>query len=271
MKQKKVTFKLFLNKSLTPQNEVYYPVYFRITYNRQNTKIPDVLINDHTLYWSDEDLDAFERGFYSDKTREVVDLVKESMHFYEDIIRYEAKKNSEDYSVIGLAERARFYRQSFRGSFEKQLSYCTKMEAQVIRANATTTGNQSLNDLVSNIYKFRNEMSAPLMRMQELAILLDLYSMPQYNLMFTDSFFADTVYYWELKTGIKEFEGFINNYFGDKQDIDEHYLNERLKEGTPESRYLQPVLISLPPQKAHKQLYINMVSTHLQSVLMEQG
>jgi hypothetical protein len=267
MKQKKVTFKLFLNKNLTPQNEKYYPVYFRITYNRQNTKIPDVLVNDHTLYWSEEDLDAFERGFYSDKTREVADMVKESMQFYEDIIRYEAKKGGEEYSVIGLAERARFYRQSFRKSFEEQLSYLVKMEAHVLQQGDKVAGKGGIGKLLQGIEEHKTKLSSSFTRMQELAILIDLYSMPQYNLKYTDSFFADTIYYWEMKTGMAEFEEFINRYFGSKAEIDEHYLEERFKHDTPERRHLQLLYNHFPPQSDHKTLYINIVSTHLQSIL----
>lgn len=269
MKQKKVTFKLFLNKNLTPQNEKYYPVYFRITYNRQNTKIPDVLVNDHTLYWSEEDLDAFERGFYSDKTREVADMVKESMQFYEDIIRYEAKKVGEEYSVIGLAERARFYRQSFRKSFEEQLSYLAKMEVHVLQQGNKANGKRDKGSLLQNIAKQKSKLSASFIRMQELAILIDLYSMPQYNLKYTDSFFADTIYYWEMKTGMEAFEDFISRYFGNKMEIDEHYLEERFKHDTPERRHLQPLYNHFPPQSDHKTLYINILSTHLQSMLSE--
>jgi hypothetical protein len=269
MKQKKVTFKLFLNKNLTPQNEKYYPVYFRITYNRQNTKIPDVLVNDHTLYWSEEDLDAFERGFYSDKTREVADMVKESIQFYEDIIRYEARKVGEDYSVIGLAERARFYRQSFRKGFEEQLSYLAKMEVHILQQKGGTNGNQSNAGLIENIKKHKTKLSASFIRMQELSILIDLYSMPQYNLKYADSFFADTIYYWEMKTGMAEFEDFIDRYFGDKVEIDEQYLDDRFQHDTPERRHLRPLLVNLPPSQNYKDLYANMIATHLQSILAE--
>ena len=271
MKQKKVTFKLFLNKNLTPQKEKYYPVYFRITYNRQNTKIPDVLVNDHTLYWSEEDLDAFERGFYSDKTREVANLVKESMQFYEDIIRYEAKKVGEDYSVIGLAERARFYRQSFRESFEEQLSYLAKMEEHILQQDDGASRDRGNSGLIKNIEKYKAKLSASFMRMQELSLLIDLYSMPQYNLKYADSFFADTIYYWEMKTGKEEFKDFVDRYFGDKVEIDEHYLEERFKHDTPERRHLQPLYVSLPPNINYKGLYVNMIATHLQSILAEHG
>lgn len=260
MKQKKVTFKLFLNKSLTPQNEKYYPVYFRITYNRQNTKISDVLFNDHTLFWSEEELDAFERGFYSGKTRQVAEMVKESMTFYEDVIRYEAEKAGEDYSVIGLAERAKFYRNSFLDSFNDQVSYFAKMEACV-------NDGASISALITTVRGHNSVLSTSFIRMQELSILLQLYLMPYYNLNLSDSFFTSSIYYWEMKAGMAEFKDFLARYFSNQASIDPSHLEERFQHNTPESRYLKPLYNSFPPQVVYEQLYFKMVKAHLQAIL----
>jgi hypothetical protein len=268
MKQKKVTFRLFLNKTLSPKNEIYYPVYFRITFNRQNTKIPDVLFNDHTLYWSKEELEAFENGFYSEKTRVVVDQVKQSMQFYEDVIRYEVQKNEEDYSIIGLAERARFYRQSFRNTFEEKLAYLKSMEVNIVR-DPSSKGEAVSNFLgfPDEIEKHKDKLSKTFQRMQELATLLDLYGMPYYNEKLSNSFFADTVYYWEIKTGMREFQDFLLRYFDGKRDINEDYLNDRFENETPEHRYLLPIYRSLPPTADYKDLYFSLIKGHLQFLL----
>lgn len=268
MKRKKVTFKLFLNKALTPQKE-RYPVYFRITYNRQNTKIPDVLMNEHTLYWSQDDLDAFERGYYSEKTSQATDMVKQSMQFYEDIIRYEAKKYGDNYSIKGLADRARFFRKSFSESFEKQLSYLLDMENCLNRTAEKKMDSIHLSHLHSVIEEKKEQLSRTFLRMLETSILLDLYAMPYYNQQYSYSFLADSIYHWTLNGGLQEFKDFVHRFFTDKSGLDESFLEERLSRNTPEQRYLKPLLQSTPPDSQLKEVYVGLLEQHLASTMTQ--
>jgi len=98
-REKKITVKPFLNKTLksvgfTTDEDMYYPIYFLVTYNRRVTKFP-APVHWHYPEDNENNLDEDER-------------VKDMVHKIEQVIRYEIKQTY-DYSITGLGKRLKVY------------------------------------------------------------------------------------------------------------------------------------------------------------------
>ncbi|MCB0652173.1 MAG: hypothetical protein KDC85_12930 [Saprospiraceae bacterium] len=265
-KQKKISFSLFLNETLTPKKGGFYPVYLRITFKRQNTKIPDVLLNDHTLYWRKEDFEKFQKGDYSGSYRGEAQMVKESIEFYENIIRFEDAQDPENYSVSGLAERARFYRQNFSESLKKQIQYLFNLEAKSIKREGIEIKPLNFFTLEGNIGKVENHLSESLKRLIETYSLVTVYLLFAHNFNEDDEF-SGTLYHWTIKNGVKNFSFFLDDYFGSRKKIDDSLLKNYFTERSSELKTIGKSLSVMPPDKNHKQLYLSVLSNHLEFIL----
>ncbi|MGH1433092.1 MAG: hypothetical protein ACRBG0_01395 [Lewinella sp.] len=264
-KARKVSFKLFLNKSASRKESGFHPVYLRITYNRQNTKVPDVLVNGRYLMWKEEDLEAFENDNITKVIRGHAKHLKKSLDFYENIIRYEDANEQDDYSVIGIADRARFFRTSIFPDFWMILEYLEQLEYESLFASGQINAKYPDWTFPKKLEELGGLVSEGFKRMQELYALVILYDFDYYNDYKEDYIFGSTYYHWIIDDGLDRFKDFLTDYFGSKSRIDEDYLTDRLsdqKDMPSTDFHLKMILEHLPPKKEYQQLYINLLKNH---------
>lgn len=267
-KAKKVSFKLFLNKSTSRKESGFHPVYLRITYNRQNTKVPDVLVNGRYLMWKEEDLEDFENDNITRVIRGHAKHLKKSLEFYENIIRHEDANEDDDYSVIGIADRARFYRKPIFDDFWMILRYMERLEYEYLFAAGKIPFVYSEWSFSNKIEELKDLVSPGFKRMQELSLLLDLYNMFYYNGHLDDYIFGSTYYHWLIDDGMSRFSNFLADYFGPKAKLNESILEDFFSEPDPLSSTirLQEILTHLPPREEYQQLYISLLRNHCQKL-----
>ncbi len=266
-KPRKVSFKLFLNKALTPEKEGFYPVYLRITYKGQNTKVPDVLMNNTTLFWTEEDLSNFEKGKPSTGIRGNDQFLKSSLDFYEDIIRYEDPDSNDNYSIGGFAERVRFYRLPIYDDFLTQLSYYFNVEQALLYDQDKIESKTSFEKLNEETKQIVPLLSPGLKRLIEAYLLVKLYGLDQYHEYQNDLWFGDTYYHWVIKDGMTPFKRFLADFFGDRQNINDDYLSTLLANNTPFKRELGNLLNILKPEKEFSKVYTALIKNHFELMI----
>ncbi len=268
-KQRKISFKLFLNKTLSPDDTGRYPVYLRITYKRQNTKIPDVFINHGVFVLTEEEFENFESGNQDRDFGEHEHFLHSSVKLYEDIIRYE-ESIDEDYSISGLAERARFYRTDVSSDLESQIVYFFNMEKRVQFPKLELTKEEIFNikTINDNWHKIKNLISTSLKRLIEAYLLSTLFNLYKYNLKQSDFWFGGSYYHFLLKGGLVEFKSFMVDYFGKKENIDEDYLHNTLLDTHKDFISKFGILLnSIAFDKENQEVYHDLISDHLKAIL----
>jgi hypothetical protein len=267
-KARKVSFKLFLHKTASREESGFYPVYLRITYNRQNTKISDVLLNDHSLMWKEEDLENFQNKNMTPFIREQAQYLNRSLEFYENIIRHEDPDSDEDYTVVGIGDRARVYRKNVLSDLSFLLEYLERVEFEQLFSDQQIPEVYPEWAFPDRIPELKERVSEGFKRLHELYALLSLYEMDYYNGYKTDYILGGTYYHWLIDDGMDRFKQFLNAYFGSKERLDERYLSETLsrEDKTIVERQLATVLEHLPPQEKYTPLYLSIITNHCEKV-----
>ncbi|KAA3623345.1 MAG: hypothetical protein DWQ02_24650 [Bacteroidetes bacterium] len=268
-KKRKISFKLFLNKTLTPERPGWYPVYLRITYKGQNTKVPDVLLNDVTLYWTQSDLDAYDRGERDGAIKGNAQFLDESLKFYEDIIRYE-ETFSEDYTISGLAKRAGFFRLLMIKDLESKIGFLFNLELTVLNQKQSLPKHSSfsIKFLNDNYRNLKSLFSPALNRLIETYILVYLYNLHYYHNFHNDIWYNGTYYHWVIKGGIDQFKGFMEDFFGERKRIDDNYLKEDLLANDSATQREMGILInSIKPDIDFQSIYLSIISDLLDSAI----
>lgn len=121
-REKKISFKYFLNKSLKPVvigGKTHYRVYVRISYDRLSTKfiffIPDLPNNEFLTE------DQFEEFFVKKTNKSVNEHVREFEEEIIKIVRFEAKAIGEKYRISGISNRQQHYYSVLLEELEKHL------------------------------------------------------------------------------------------------------------------------------------------------------
>ncbi|KGE88595.1 MAG: hypothetical protein ACE362_08325 [Phaeodactylibacter xiamenensis] len=267
-KARKVSFKLFLHKTASREESGFYPVYLRITYNRQNTKVPDVLLNDHYLMWREEDLENFQENNMTPQIREQSKYLNRSLEFYEKIIRHEDPDNNEDYTVIGIGDRARVYRKNVLSDLSFLLEYLERVEFEQLFSARQIPEVYPEWAFPDRILELKERVSEGFKRLHELYALLSLYEMDYYNGYKTDYILGGTYYHWLIDDGMDRFKQFLKAYFGSKQRLDETYLSGVLnrEDKTIVERQLANALEHLPPQEKYTPLYLSILANHCEKI-----
>ncbi|TXB63222.1 hypothetical protein [Phaeodactylibacter luteus] len=267
-KARKVSFKLFLHKTASREESGFYPVYLRITYNRQNTKVPDVLLDNHYLMWKEEDLENFQNNNMTPQIREQSKYLNRSLEFYEKIIRHEDPEGDEEYTVIGIGDRARFYRKNVINDLSFYLEYLEKLEFEQLFSAKQIPEVYPEWTFPDKLIELKDKVSEGFKRLHELHALLSLYEMDYYNGYKTDYILGGTYYHWIIDGGMDRFKQFLNAYFGSKERLDERYLSETLsrEDKTIVERQLATVLEHLPPQEKYTPLYLSIITNHCEKV-----
>lgn len=118
-KEKKIKFTYFLNKRLKPLHvgeEAQFRVYVRISYNRFNTQFL-FFVFDHG-YLSD---DQFDEYFVKKSNPAINEQINEFEEAVTKVIRFEAKKSGDKYTISGISDRLFHYYQNMSRELEKHI------------------------------------------------------------------------------------------------------------------------------------------------------
>ena len=136
-KEKKISFKYYLNKTLKPllnedKEEEKYPIYIRITFNRKQTRVKLMLPGLDSLYWSENTLENFlakkERGGIDSMGIRILKQEK----LLEKIIRAKYDREQSEFSFEGVGEELAFVTGKVMPILHGEASYLFESELKII-------------------------------------------------------------------------------------------------------------------------------------------
>ncbi len=262
-KEKKIGFQLYLEKKASPRNKDFYPVYLRVTFKRQSTKLKHIFFDDYIQYWREEDLANWEKGAFKKIYKPELLAMQQSLDFFENIIRYEEAKNSENYSIIGIASRARMYRVQIDELLKEQIEMLAAIEIPLLNDSSGFSAKVKNPLDTEAIIEQAKAISPALRTMIELHCLLYLYASDLFNTKI-NSDFVNTIYHFVVNPGVKDFKIFTENYFSKNADALNFSALEHISasenvfhnEFTALSR-------AFPPKKDKAQTYLNLLNVFI--------
>ncbi|MEO0683647.1 MAG: hypothetical protein AAFY76_01020 [Cyanobacteria bacterium J06649_11] len=234
----------------------------RITFLSQNTKLKNVLYyhteeNGLALYWTKEEFEKWENGESSKNINLYREDIRTSMKFYESIVRYEYEMYTENYSILGLADRANHYRKDVAKAIFDRIKYYIALQIKLSDDIKPYEFPKLLNhpnyliDYLSDQSLFR--VTEPIQTLCELYVLMKLNELTSRRI---DVDFGNTLFDFIVQDGIKQFNEFVDQYFSN-EDIhnidafDEHRRNAK-------------ILKSLfPPRREQSLIYKDLLVQHL--------
>ena len=265
-KKKKISFKLFLHKASPSKDGARYPLHLRVTYNRQNTKVSDIIFNYHSLLWDEDDLARFNKGDWSGAFKKEANQVTQALYLYEKIIRYE-ESFTKNYSISGLVKRVRFYRYFMIDEFNSLISHFLNMEQDALTGDSLSENRMPLSlNLLNNYWdKFLTfELSETSKRMIETYSLVYLFESPNcHDFNDKNNQYIGTNFHWIIGGGFHLFEKFLHDYFGERKHINESEIKNIIYPKDGVNSGITTLMKRNPPNKKYLSVYLTLLKNHL--------
>lgn len=255
-KEKKITIKYYLNKSLKAKEidgKTHFPLYMQLVYNRQNIRLKLKIDNKKTIYLDEE------MGLSDSKFIQLRDKLNKKEFRMRQIIRYEVQ-NRVNFSLANFSKRLAIYEWNLLRTIKAGLSWSMELIAQK-EFNYNKFMDFKKKDFLSRFDIISQILIKNKAKKTDRNVRLILLSGFMYNQL-TDVFSAEDlseikIYDWVLGGSREKMPDMISrsteNIFAMKEEIPEKVLN-LIKEQRKEIKNAAVEFIDLVIESTFNQL-----------------
>lgn len=215
-KKKRISFQPFLRKSERGYTEGFFKVYLRINFNGESNKLSEALFDGRSLHWTEEDIDKWYRGDYTGSYKGEAIELRQSLVFYEGVIRHEYEKDPDLFKLKGLSHIIRYYQQNVLREIQHQIRYYFAVSNEDWDYQAKLSELAMGKDFVKAVALSKSKMTPVTSDLITLYYLLHLYAETNFNHSF-DFHLGHTLYAFTIQSGVSHFSAFVDNFLNQNE------------------------------------------------------